>query len=131
MYAELIHNTYKHYNIKYPIILIGANYDSKNLTIAGNKLKEYGYTISFYIENPFENIIYIIKNAKYFIGYQSGLSIIADNYDIPQTMLYFNYLDNLMYAWAKKHNIDCGIYTAYKFQDNIEYIKNIPNIPNT
>ena len=126
VYAELINNTFKRYNINYPIILLGANYDKEHLAIAGNKLEEYGYKISFFIEKPFENVIYIIKNSKYFIGYQSGLSIIADNFDIPQTMLYFNFLGDVMYSWPKQKNIDNKIYSAYKFEDNIKYIDNIP-----
>ncbi len=127
-YSELINNTFKKYNVSYPIILIGAEYDEPHLKIAGNKLKQYGYEISFFIEKPFESVIYIIKNSKYFIGYQSGLSIIADNYDIPQTMLYFNFLGNVMYSWAKEKNIATKIYNAYKFEDNIECINNFNNI---
>jgi len=127
-YSDLIKNTFKKYNVEYPIILIGAKYDEDHLIRAGVKLQEYGYKINFFIEKPFENVIYIIKNSKYFIGYQSGLSIIADNYDIPQTMLYFNFLGNVMYSWVKEKNIKNNIYNAYKFEDNIECINNFDNL---
>ena len=128
MYAELINNTFKKYCIKYPIILLGAKYDEDHLIKAGIKLKIYGYNIHFFIGSPLENVIYIIKKSKYFIGYQSGLSIIADNYDIPQTMLYFNFLGNVMYSWAKQQNIISNIYNAYKFEDNISCINNFDKI---
>jgi hypothetical protein len=123
-YSKLIHNTFLKNNIKYPIILLGAEYDKKHLVIAGNELMKYGYEIFYLIDKPFENVIYIIKNSKYFIGYQSGLSILADNYDIPQTMLYFNFLGNLMYSWPKQKNIDSNIYNAFKFNENINVIDN-------
>lgn len=129
-YAELINNTFKKYNVEYPIILIGVEYDKEHLNLASIKLSEYGYKFIFFIEKPFENVIYVIKNAKYFIGYQSGLSILADNYDIPQTMLYFNFLDNLMYSWPKNTNIENNIYEGYRFQDNIQCINNFHTIKN-
>lgn len=126
VYADLIHNIFRKYNIEYPIFLIGAKYDEAPLIRAGHKLQEYGYTINYFIENSLENIIYIIKNAKYFIGYQSGLSIIADNFDVPQTMIYFNYLENMIYTWPKQKNITMNIYNGITFKNNIyECINNI------
>ena len=123
-YSKLIHNTFLKNNIKYPIILLGAEYDKKHLVIAGNELIKYGYEIYYLIDKPFEKVIYIIKNSKYFIGYQSGLSILADNYDVPQTMLYFNFLGDVMYSWPKQKNIDSNIYNAFKFNEDIELINN-------
>ena len=41
-------------------------------------------------------------------------------------MLYFNFLGDVMYSWPKQKNIDNKIYSAYKFEDNIKYIDNIP-----
>lgn len=123
-YSKLIHNTFLKNKIKYPIILLGAEYDKKHLLIAGNELIKYGYEIYYLIDKPFENVIYIIKNSKYFIGYQSGLSILADNYDVPQTMLYFNFLGDVMYSWPKQKNIDSNIYNAFKFNEDIELINN-------
>lgn len=88
------------------------------------RLVNYGYETDKLIEYPFENIIYVIKNAQYFVGYQSGLSILADNYNIPQTMLYFNFLGDVMYSWPKNENIKNNIYNSFKFEDNIDYMKN-------
>jgi hypothetical protein len=123
-YSKLIHNTFLKNKIKYPIILLGAEYDKKHLLIAGNELINYGYDVYYFIEKPFENVIYVIKNSKYFIGYQSGLSILADNYDVPQTMLYFNFLGDVMYSWPKQKNVDSNIYNAFKFNENINMIDN-------
>ena len=123
-YATLIHNTFLNNKNKYPIILLGAEYDRNHLLIAGNILTQNNYEENYFIDKPFENVIYVIKNARYFIGYQSGLSILADNYDIPQTMLYFNFLGDVMYSWPKQKNIDSNIYNAFKFNENINMIDN-------
>jgi hypothetical protein len=127
-YAHLIKNTYERYNVNYPIVLLGATYDKNNLMAAGNKLKEFGYEVHTAINHKFENANYIIKNSSYFIGYQSGLNIIADNFDIPQTMMYFNHFGNLMHSWPKKRNLEGEIrnrtYNAIKFNEHIEYCKN-------
>ena len=123
-YPKLIHNTFLNNKNKYPIILLGAEYDRKHLLIAGNILRQNNYEVYYFIDKPFENVIYVIKNSRYFLGYQSGLSILADNYDIPQTMLYFNFLGGLMYSWPKQKNIDSNIYNAFKFDENINMINN-------
>lgn len=127
-YAHLIKNTYERYNVNYPIVLLGATYDKKNLMAAGNKLKEFGYEVHTAINHKFENANYIIKNSSYFIGYQSGLNIIADNFDIPQTMMYFNHLGRVMRSWPKKRNLEgetCNrTHNAIKFNEHIEYCKN-------
>jgi ADP-heptose:LPS heptosyltransferase len=123
-YAHLIKNTYEKYNVNYPIVLLGATYDQNNLIAAGDELKKFGYSVHTAINPKFTNTNYIIKNSSYFIGYQSGLCIIADNFDIPQTMIYFNNLGKLMYSWPKKRNIKNNIYNATQFKDNINYCKN-------
>ena len=127
-YADLIKNTYERYDVNYPIVLLGATYDKKNLMAAGNKLKKFGYEVHAAIDHKFETVYYIIKNSSYFIGYQSGLNIIADNFDIPQTMMYFNHFGNLMHSWPKKRNLEGEIcnrtYNAIKFNEHIEYCKN-------
>lgn len=127
-YATLIYNTYTKYNKSYPIILLGAKYDLKHLTIANNELTKYGYSTKLMIDYKFEEVNYIIKHSKYFIGYQSGLCILADNYDIPQTMLYFNFLDKVMFSWPKIKNINANIYNAFKFNENIDILKNFDTI---
>ena len=88
------------------------------------ELKKFGYSVHTAINPKFTNTNYIIKNSSYFIGYQSGLCIISDNFDIPQTMMYFNNLGKLMYSWPKKRNIKNNIYNATQFKDNINYCKN-------
>ena len=58
---------------------------------------------------------HVIQHARAFIGYQSGLSILADNFDTPQVMLYFDILERLMYAWPKPGNIANRSYRPFLF----------------
>jgi ADP-heptose:LPS heptosyltransferase len=71
-------------------------------------------------------LLYVLKNSKFFIGYQSGLNVLADNLNVPQLMLYLPFLEKMLYSWPKKQNIESGIYNAAIFKQNInEIIKNI------
>lgn len=44
---------------------------------------------------------YIIRTGKAFLGYQSGLNVLAENYDVPQLMVYFDRLEPMMHTWKK------------------------------
>lgn len=123
-YCDLILNTYKKYNIHFPVILLGAKYDLPPLLEAETILNSYNIDTHKFIQLPFEKTNYVIANAKYFIGYQSGLCILADQFDIPQTMLYFNYLSKVMYSWPKQKNIKNNIYKSYLFKTDLKYIEN-------
>lgn len=101
-FIELLYEKYKLTN---PVILIGASYDRDVCIQLENKLKKYNYKVATYIDYKPENVIYIIKNSFLFIGYQSGLNILADNLDVKQVMIYFNHLEPMKYTWCKKKNI--------------------------
>lgn len=59
--------------------------------------------------------IQIIREAKFLLAYQSGLSVIADNYDVPQLMVYFPWLGKLMRSWPKQPNIADQTYQSVLF----------------
>lgn len=105
-----------------PIVLIGAEYDSPVLERIYNHLQEIKVNSTLLINMPFANIVYLIKNSKFFIGYQSGLNILADNFDIPQIMLYFPELHLMLNTWAKTKNINSKKFNAFTFDQTIEEI---------
>jgi hypothetical protein len=47
----------------------------------------------------------IIRRAAFFFGYQSGLNVLAENYDTPQLMVYFDRLSRMQYTWVKPASI--------------------------
>lgn len=59
----------------------------------------------------------VIRRARYFIGFQSGLNVIAENYDVPQTMLYFSALRPMMFTWCKPGNLGT-LFNAATFDDD-------------
>jgi len=115
-WVSMIDSFYRTYNLKYPIVMIGANYDEKAMEPISNDLREKGIEIETYIDLPPINVCSIIKNSLYFIGYQCGLNVIADNFDVPQLIVYFPNLERMMYTWCKKRNIDNRIFNAVTFR---------------
>jgi ADP-heptose:LPS heptosyltransferase len=103
------------YNLDMPIVLIGASYDQQAVTQLSDMLKQTGMKTYSYIDALASNVAYILKNSFAYIGYQSGLNIIADNYDVKQAMMYFPSLRSMMYAWCKKRNKENGIFYADTF----------------
>jgi len=100
-WLELLNKFYDKYGIDYPLVMIGASYDEWALNEIANSFKHHTIT---YINRPQEEVIGIMKKCKYFISYQSGLSILADNFDIKQLMIYFPYLNPMKYTWCKPEN---------------------------
>lgn len=90
-------------NPKLPIIIIGALWDQKVIQELRIGLMEY--KIMPYVDLPPKYVSHIIKNAKFFLSYQSGLGIIADHYNVNQCMIYFPQYNKLMYSWCKKEHI--------------------------
>lgn len=122
-WKQLIKQIYQKYKIKYPIVLIGASFDSDVIEDIEKQLKNTGIEVKTYIQYPACQVAYIIKNAEFFIGFQSGLNIIADNFDIKQIMLYYEMLKPMLYTWCKKENIQTKFY-AFTFSNTIEEIVN-------
>jgi hypothetical protein len=118
-YVELLRLVYERYSKSWPVIVIGADFDKIVEKPTCDILTQKGFVnYSMFGENP-SKVINIIKNAKLFIGYQSGLNVIADNFDIPQIMLYWPMIDKERYygfrhSWCKKKNIG-SIYCATTF----------------
>jgi len=84
-----------------PYLFVGASYDKDVIASISAHIGRYGITSGYYIDSYPANVTYILKKAKFFIGYQSGLNIIADNLGTSQYMVYFHKLLPMMYTWCK------------------------------
>ena len=124
-WCQFIDLFFDHHNLskkEYDIVIIGANYDMLVVSKI-NEILRLRYSVLNFIDlNPFD-LISIIKNSFYFIGYQSGLNVIADIYDVPQIMVYFPYLENMLYSWCKKDHIK-SIFFATTFNNTPEKFYN-------
>ena len=105
-WIEFLKLVYAKMNINYPVIVIGANFDEDVVLDVKQRLYQSGVPVESYIQIDPSHVCHILKNTKLFVGYQSGLNIIADNLDVPQIMLYFQILDKMQYTWCKRENIN-------------------------
>ena len=81
---------------------IGADWDHPQAQEVIECLRQRGW--------PSENLcgrmgiaesLYYMRSSKAFLGFQSGLGILAENYDVPQLMVYFDHLEAMMHTWKK------------------------------
>ena len=121
-WTKFIRLFYKKYSLKNPIIFVGASYDKESMDAMQKKLKEVSIQSHIYCDSFPGNVMHIIKHSICFIGYQSGLNILADNIDVPQVMMYFPFLEKMQYAWAKEENIARNIYNSCMFNQKPETV---------
>jgi len=120
-WLELIHLLRKDLG-QIKIVIIGAKWD-----IHMPKL----------IENSAENIvnltgtcslarsIEVIRHAKYFIAYPSGLGVLATVVKTPVYMFYPPHLQGLIYSWAPPAMIDSGTYEGSLWKEPSKILKAI------
>jgi len=101
-WIDFICDFYSHKWVDLPLVLLGAEYDRDVLEEIKAKVPMTTHlAIAF---DPAE-VLAIIRDALYFIGYQSGLGILADNLDTPQLMMYFEKLSKMMNTWHKPDSV--------------------------
>jgi hypothetical protein len=115
LWFDFIRLFYARFGLSAPIKIIGASYDECIATNLQGALNRAGHETTLTIDACAANVTYILKNSLCYIGYQSGLNILADNLDVKQIMLYFPTLKNMLYAWCKKKNFQDKTYNAYIF----------------
>lgn len=112
----------KKYDQHVPVVLIGASYDGLVALRLEEKLREAGVETRVLIDEPSAKVAYILKNSLVYIGYQSGLNILADNLGVKQVMLYFPYLKPMLYTWCKRKHIEDGTFNASTFDNKPDVV---------
>lgn len=121
-WVKFVSGFYKQYNLRCPIVIIGASYDSNIMLQLNSALKSAGHKTAVFIDSLPANVTYILKNSKCFIGYQSGLNILADNLNTRQVMLYFPFLKKMLNTWCKAENLLSGRFNASTFDMTPEQV---------
>ncbi len=116
-WKTFIRGFYDKYDLKCPLLLIGARYDEETQTDLLEELSELNITCKIKIDSDPKQVLGIIKKSKVFLAYQSGLSILADHFDVKQVMMYYDWLEKLMYSWSKLQNIKLGRYRPFIWSD--------------
>lgn len=88
-----------------PIYLLGASYDIKCLKGLYEILFEnMNKPVRIYMDHPPEEVAYLLKECEFFIGYQSGLNIMCEQFNTPQLMVYLNWVYPMKDAWVSPDN---------------------------
>lgn len=103
-----------------PVVLIGALYDHAVM----RRFVEHAKLLrsTFFLQQSPEQVYHCLDHAWAYVGYQSGLGILADALRCPSLMLYFNSLDGLHYSWCRPEHRDQGIFTAAAFREDPEKV---------
>lgn len=103
-----------------PCVLIGAKYDEKAIKAFCDRVNPFyknNNLLHVKVNMPIKMTNNVIKNSKYFLGFQSGLNVIADQFNVPQGMIYINRLSHMIYSWPNKNNIITEKYKPVVFKD--------------
>jgi hypothetical protein len=103
-YLQLIRGIRERTGKDLPVCMIGADFDRKIMDKTSTLLRKSGIDCRVICGEAPHRVLHLLKQASLFVGYQSGLNIVADNLDVPQLMLYFNYLAPMKYTWCKREN---------------------------
>lgn len=89
---------------KLPIVLLGADFDKDAMD---QMVRLFGaqHDITVMMQQPPEVVAGTLANAKYFIGYQSGLHVLADILGTPQIIVLFNCQRPMLDTWCRQENI--------------------------
>ena len=118
-WVELVHGYYDELNLTLPVHLIGADYDVEVQQEIKEKLESVGLQgVSLYTSLPMPQLCWLIKHAEVFIGYQSGLNILADHLNTRQLMVYFNQLCKMTDTWVKPVNRVNGNFNHMLFKES-------------
>lgn len=102
---------YKKYKIATPIVIPGAAFDADVISELSERIEnELNVPTCLFVGQKPEHVVHLIKNAKCLFGYQSGLHVLADNFDVPTLKINFDYLEPMIYSWCKKENIGKTFY---------------------
>jgi ADP-heptose:LPS heptosyltransferase len=102
-WVAFVEELYSRYSIELPLIIIGAEFDREVMLEVKQRFAHR--KTHMFVQSPPAKVMHVLANTTLFIGYQSGLNIMADALDRPQIMLNFNYLEPMCYTWCRKENI--------------------------
>lgn len=100
-WVEFISLLYEKFVIDLPLVHIGAEFDRAVMEQVNGKLEKLGHRTMMLCNVPFGQKVDALQRTELHIGYQSGLNILAANFDRPQVMVYFNWLPHMRDTWVK------------------------------
>lgn len=102
-------------------VLIGAQYDKEMLSSINKAIANRIKTIVA-TNYSIQDTSGVIAGSTYFISYQSGLCMIAEELSVPTLMVYFPENRKMVSAWIRKNNLEIGLFKSVFFGEPVEYI---------
>lgn len=123
-YIKLIQKYYAHFDCynSLPLVFIGAGFDTTALQEIKKDL-DPRIDSRIILGSPLETTR-LLTECLFFVGYQSGLNILADNQCSPQVMLYFDKYAGIVNSWPIQENIDSKSYLPYFFTESPDLVYN-------
>ena len=103
-WLELIDRLYLRDSRSLPIVQLGAEFDRAVIELLDRELRARGHRTQAVIQPPPAEAADVLRRCELLLGYQSGLNVLADQFDRPQLMLYFRGLAQMHYTWCKPAN---------------------------
>ncbi|MGI0149507.1 MAG: hypothetical protein ACREDF_08265 [Thermoplasmata archaeon] len=105
-----------------PVVIIGASYDRGVSTNLETLLRARGIETAICTDLQPGEVFDILGRGRLFLGYQSGLNVLADNLGSPQIMLYSPKLRKMARSWPKWTSIERGLYQFGFFSESPEEV---------
>lgn len=117
-WARLIQKVRK--TVDLPVVIVGAGFDSWVHERMGPLLQMFKIPYQIITDLPIKDLCYVLDKAELLLGYQSGISILADALDTKQLMVYFNGLPKMRDRWVKPVNRGNGVFNYCFFKNTID-----------
>ena len=112
------------------IVLIGAEWDKPVQDPIFSDLRRAGYKMTTHVGTMgLADSIGVIRESRFFVGFQSGLNVLAENYDVPQMMVYFAKLRPMMYTWCKPSSVGTSFHAMTFADDPAPVINGLALLP--
>lgn len=123
-WAQFVRGVYARLPKPLPLIIIGAGYDAAAARAVAAELPALEPVVLIDLLAP--HVCYLLSRCHCFIGYQSGLNVLADQFDRPQAMLYFPHLERMQYSWCKRANAKTLFHAGLFSQTPMELLRGLP-----
>jgi hypothetical protein len=108
------------------IKLVGASWDTKMGDALRSSLQSKYKITSHVGQLDLAASVDVIRRARFFLGYQSGLNVIAENYNVCQLMLYFPHLREMLYTWCKPDSVKSQFFATTFADDFDAFVRELP-----
>lgn len=100
------------------VVFIGAAYDAWKFADIKKEISEKINCIDCFMD--IRKTMYVIQNAEFFIAYQSGLCMLAEEFGIPTLMIWFPHLQIMQNTWIRSKNIEDKLFIHCLFNEPIK-----------